>query len=489
VTGTCAECERFVCGYCSIEFGDTLYCRTCAPSAREAFTRRNKRSDWTFRRGDLGFGGRRRFRSFEAARRWARKLGLRSGSEWRAFVKRKDFPEDVPRSPHRYPEWKGMGDWLGTGNPDNRAKHANWRPFAAARSYARSLGLATFAEWKEFARSDRCPEDLPVAPETVYRGQYVSSTDWLGSKVIGAPNRNLAPFEKARAYARTLGIKTYDGWRLYAKGVDRGESKLPPAIPAAPWSAYPDEWKGIHDWLGIARISPAERRRRGLRSFAKARAFARSLGLQTKKEWHAFCRGDLPGKGKLPDDILTNPRSYPEFVSFSDWLGARISTYEKRKRRLPFAAARRFARSLGLRTRAEWLRFARGQMPELGRLPDGIPVQPWTKYREWTDAADWLGPTFTRKLTRYLPFKEARAWARTSGIKTYDEWSEAAKGRKQLPGRRASKLPPEIPAAPWCVYAREWKGIGDWLGTGNISNVEKHRRRVEAARRKARARS
>src|SRR5579872_7034413 len=114
VTGTCSDCERFVCARCSIELGETLYCRECAPSAREAFARKRRpRKDGILHR-DLGFGGRKKFRDFESARRWARKLGLKSGDEWRGFVKRRDFPADVPKGPHRYPEWKGMGDWLRT---------------------------------------------------------------------------------------------------------------------------------------------------------------------------------------------------------------------------------------------------------------------------------------------------------------------------------------------------------------------------------------
>ncbi len=65
--------------------------------------------------------------------------------------------------------------------------------------------------------------------------------------------------------------------------------------------------------------------RGSFRSFARARRFARALGLQTIEQWKAFCRGELPGRGVLPEDVPKAPqvvyrgrgwRGYP------DWLGA-----------------------------------------------------------------------------------------------------------------------------------------------------------------------
>src|SRR5581483_3709597 len=149
----------------------------------------------------------------------------------------------------------------------------------------------------------------------------------------------------------------------------------------------------------------------------------------------------------------------------------------------PFAKARAFARKLGLRNKTEWMDYVSGAVSGKPPLPDGVPRQPWQQYRgEYRGIEDWLGASFTLKRAGFWSFEKARAWARASGIATYDEWIEAARGRiKVRRGRqRASALPPEVPAAPWAVYPDAWRGIGDWLGTGNISNVEKHRRRVAA---------
>ena len=53
------------------------------------------------------------------------------------------------------------------------------------------------------------------------------------------------------------------------------------------------------DWLGTGTIA---HRLREYRSFKKARAFVRSLGLKSQAEWRAYCKS-----GKKPDDIPANP--------------------------------------------------------------------------------------------------------------------------------------------------------------------------------------
>jgi len=64
---------------------------------------------------------------FEDAREWAHQSGATSDHEWRALVKSKEFPKDIPKSPayvYRN-QWQGWGDWLGTGNEVGGG--ARWR--------------------------------------------------------------------------------------------------------------------------------------------------------------------------------------------------------------------------------------------------------------------------------------------------------------------------------------------------------------------------
>jgi hypothetical protein len=62
---------------------------------------------------------------------------------------------------------------------------------------------------------------------------------------------------------------------------------------------------------------------------------------------------------------------------------------------------------------------------------------------------------------KFLPFYEARAFVRMLKLKNQKEWTTYCK---------TGNKPAEIPYSPDRTYKKEWKGIGDWLGTGTIAN-------------------
>ena len=99
---------------------------------------------------------------------------------------------------------------------------------------------------------------------------------------------------------------------------------------------------------GLARLLSHLRQ---YRSFKKARAFVRGLGLKSQAEWSAYCKS-----GKKPDDIPANPdHIYAKtgWAGMGDWLGTgTVATYLRQYR--SFKKARAFVRGLGLKSGAEW---------------------------------------------------------------------------------------------------------------------------------------
>jgi hypothetical protein len=62
----------------------------------------------------------REYRPFEEARAFVNSLRLKSKSEWEAYCKSGNKPDDIPAAPwQKYAEvgWAGMGDWLGMSGP------------------------------------------------------------------------------------------------------------------------------------------------------------------------------------------------------------------------------------------------------------------------------------------------------------------------------------------------------------------------------------
>lgn len=77
--------------------------------------------------------------SFEEARAFVRRLGLKTQKEWFTWGASNQRPSEIPKWPETtYPEYIDVRDWLGT-------KKA-YRSFEEAREYARSLGIDRTAD-------------------------------------------------------------------------------------------------------------------------------------------------------------------------------------------------------------------------------------------------------------------------------------------------------------------------------------------------------
>jgi superfamily II DNA or RNA helicase len=411
----------------------------------------------------------RKYRSFEAARAFARSLGLRSQAQWSAFAKSGFKPDDIPTAPSRvYRDlgWISMGDWIGTGRVADQLKV--YRPFEEARAFARSLGLKNQKEWRQFAKTNKKPDDIPAFVEDTYRDSGWSGWGhWLGTGYIAPRLREYRPFDQARDFVRSLGLTCQREWFEYSRS-----GKKPHDIPTTPDRKYVESgWSGWSDWLAIEVTPPNMRVHL---PFAEARAFARSLGLKSGAEWRTYSKS-----GKKPDDLPATPETIYRRKGWSgwgDWLGTGYIAHALRRHR-PFAEARAFVRSLGLKNVSEWKSFARSV-----KKPHDIPNHPERIYRTdgWAGFGDWLGTGYIAPaLRKFRRFNEARAYGRSLGLGSEAEWRAFAKSERK---------PTDIPSGPDDVYADTgWRGWGDWLGTGRIADQLKEYRSFEEARAFARS--
>ena len=83
-------------------------------------------------------------------------------------------------------KWVSWGDWLGTGNVKRtKGVHVKqFRSFADARAFARSLHLSGQRAWERWCREGERPEDMPSLPSSVYAGQgWAGWVDFLGNEL------------------------------------------------------------------------------------------------------------------------------------------------------------------------------------------------------------------------------------------------------------------------------------------------------------------
>ena len=113
-----------------------------------------------------------------------------------------------------------------------------------------------------------------------------------------------------------------------------------------------------------------------------------------------------------------------------------------------FSQARKFILSQGIHSMPEWKKFYKSN-----KRPDDIPTSPDIIYKkEWKGWSYW----FDREI---LSFSEARKFVHSLKLKDQKAWREYC---------TSGKKPRNIRANPQRTYKKEWKDMGDWLGTGYI---------------------
>jgi hypothetical protein len=187
------------------------------------------------------------------------------------------------------------------------------------------------------------------------------------------------------------------------------------------------------------------------RSFTDTREFTQSLNLKSRTEWDDYSKSN-----KKPVDIPASPRAFYKnkgWISWGDFLGTGTIAPQN-KQFLSFDDARKFVKSLELKSITEWNKYCISC-----NKPPNIPSNPDKSYKNkgWEDYPDWLGYERKNKLSSQLwPYEKARAYVHKLNLTGEMGWRAFSK---------SGKLPKEIPKTPHYSYKNKgWEDYPDWLG-------------------------
>ena len=314
-----------------------------------------------------------------------------------------------------------------------------FRSFQEARAYVRSLNLSGQKEYISWSKTSARPDDIPSAPHSSYKAEWLGYGDWLGTNRVASRNIQFKSFIDAKDYVRSLNIAGKDEYISWSK-----TSSRPDDIPADPSQKYKAEWLNWGDWLGTDKLATKDRI---YRPFNEARAYVRSLNFPGYKEYNAWSK-----TSEKPDDIPAVPRKpyKAEWLNWGDWLGTdRLATKDRIYR--PFNEARAYVRGLNIKNLKDWQAWVKTE-----KKPSDIPTMPSVTYRnEWISWGDWLLEDY-KAPPEWRAFVDARAFVRglkLSGQADFVAWV------------RSGVRPADIPAIPDKTYKQEWISWGDWLGS------------------------
>ena len=171
----------------------------------------------------------KKFRDFESAREFVRKLELKNLKEWQDYSKSGKRPNNIPGDPRsvykKQGTWISWGDFLGNENISERFKI--YRPFAEAREFVRSLGLKHVGKWRAYCKSGEKPDYIPATPERTYKKKgWVNHTDWLGTGTVATQQRKYRPFNEAREFTRSLNLKSQTVQEETTQDKDQWDKKI-----------------------------------------------------------------------------------------------------------------------------------------------------------------------------------------------------------------------------------------------------------------------
>ena len=189
------------------------------------------------------------YKSYNEAKKYAQSHKIKSMKQWYQHTKSKYFPKNIPvKVSNTYKnEWKGWGNFLGTGRVANQLKQ--YRSFIESKKYAKTHKIKSQKQWQQHTKSDKFPDDIPFNPRKVYK-EFVTMGDFLGTGRIAPQLRVFKPYQEAKKYGQSLKLNNQQQWRQHTKS-----KNFPKNIPKAPDEKYASEWESWGDFLGTGRVA------------------------------------------------------------------------------------------------------------------------------------------------------------------------------------------------------------------------------------------
>jgi superfamily II DNA or RNA helicase len=278
--------------------------------------------------------------------------------------------------------------------------------------------------------------------------EHIETQIW---KPVG--RANFLSFDEAKKFIQSINVKSVKEF------FDWGKSDQRPAnFPSNPDKYYKDKgWKGYGDFLGTGVIASFNKE---FMEFEEAKRFIQSTDVKSQKEFSDWAYSD-----QRPANFPATPsRTYKDkgWKGLGDFLGTGVVANHDLEF-MEFEEAKKFIQSTKIKSQnalKDWVKS--------DQRPANFPTHPDRVYKDkgWKGLGDFLGTGVIASFNReFMEFEEAKKIIQATNIKNRNEFRDWFK---------SDQRPANFPSNPQTSYKdKGWKGYGDFLGTGNVSNRNK----------------
>ena len=255
----------------------------------------------------------RNFMSFKKAKKFVLKLNLKNQKDWMKYSKSGKKPDNLPGNPERIYKgkgWKNLGHFLGT--KTIATKERKYKSYEEAKKYIKKFKFRSGNEFIKFAKSKKCPSNIPIMVRGVYKNKgWVSMGDFLGTGRIADRFKTFISYNKAKKVIKKFKLNSGAEYFKFCK--ENKEIIEKANIPFSPSGHYKKKgWKGWGDFLGTGRIAD-QFKKEIYWKYAKTKKYVQKLKLKSAKEWGFYY------KDNKPKFMPSNPDSFYKNKGWKNW--------------------------------------------------------------------------------------------------------------------------------------------------------------------------
>lgn len=321
------------------------------------------------------------------AREFVRSMNFNSRREFRKYLIDNNI-KDIPTNPNYVykDEWISLYDWIGKEEKSN--KNSQKITYVEARDRIHSIDsfrdIDNKVKWIQFYEKNvKLLVGIPKHPQISYRNiGWINWSDWLGIK--SSSDKFEYSLDEIIKIITDRNIQNRKEYYSLCKEV---------GLPTNPIKKF-----NLKKWSDILCKKVKSKKINRFISYDDAKSVVITMSLKSQREWYEFCKA-----GKIPSNIPKTPNVfYPEWISWNDWLGHKITT---NKKFISYKKAKEYLNEFGIESLQEYYDFV------VSEQIDFLPLSPSIYYKgEYKSSNDFLSNNNSisygeRKILKYLERK------------------------------------------------------------------------------------